>query len=86
MPPDKMGSIRGFERGLRIQELLGARLIQSPAEVPADAIPATVEVVGTERPPSPEVKRLIKELAACVRARVPDPWEWESCMADIEKA
>jgi hypothetical protein len=45
----KKAMIRGFERDLRIQELIGARIIQSPDQVPADAIPASLDVIARWR-------------------------------------
>jgi hypothetical protein len=45
----KKSTIRGFERDLRIRELVGARVIKSPDEVPDDAIPASLEVIARWR-------------------------------------
>lgn len=41
----KRSKIRGFERTSRIQALFAANLIQSPSEIPEDAIPARPEFV-----------------------------------------
>jgi hypothetical protein len=43
-------------------------------------------ITSPKKPPSPEMKRLIKAFAACVRTRVPDLWEWESILSEIERA
>ena len=48
-PRKKKSTIRGFERDLRIQELVGSQVIKSASEVPADAIPATLEVIARWR-------------------------------------
>ncbi len=45
----KKSTIRQFERGLRIRELVEARIIESPDEVPVDAIPASLEVIARWR-------------------------------------
>lgn len=45
----KKSTIRGFERDLRIRELIGAQVIKSPDEVPEDAIPASLEVIARWR-------------------------------------
>ena len=45
----KKSTIRGFERDLRIRELVGAHVIKTPDEVPSDAIPASVEVIARWR-------------------------------------
>ena len=48
-PRKKKSTIPGFERDLRIQELFGSQVIKSASEVPADAIPATLEVIARWR-------------------------------------
>jgi hypothetical protein len=45
----KHSTIRSFERALRVQELIGAGVVQSAAEIPAEAIPASLEVIAQWR-------------------------------------
>jgi len=45
----KKSTIRGFERDLRIRELVGAQVIEGPGDVPSDAIPASLEVIARWR-------------------------------------
>lgn len=42
-------TIRRFERDTRVRELLDAGIIQTAADIPPDAIPATVAVVAKWR-------------------------------------
>jgi hypothetical protein len=53
----KKSVVRGFERDLRIRELVGAQVIESPEQVPADAIPASLEVISRWRSSSSTFSR-----------------------------
>ena len=56
----KKSSVRGFERDLRIRELIAAEVIKDPTEVPADAIPASPPV-GRRVLHAPFLYRLAKQ-------------------------
>lgn len=47
--PKKRSKVRSFEREARIQRLIEAGIIQSADEIPADAIPASIEYITRTR-------------------------------------